>query len=203
MLGLSDDTLAPIGFEPSGAFVLAGPPASGRTNALSWLIRSVETAVPVVTRYYFGSPRSAVGAGAGWEAKALTIEDATALAKELTAVVADPATKGKVVIVVEQLAEFLSSSADSAMVEMVKAVKRTEHFLLAESETGGWSSSWPLLAEVKSARTGFLLQPESLEGDTILKTSLPRVSRNEFPPGRGYFIARGKAIRVQLPSLGD
>ena len=104
--------------------------------------------------------------------------------------------------VLRQLADFLSSSADSSMVEMIKALKRTDHFLLAESETGGWSSSWPLLAEVKSARTGFLLQPESMEGDTILKTSLPRVSRGEFPAGRGYFIARGKATRVQLPFLG-
>ena len=46
---------------------------------------------------------------------------------------------------------------------------------------------------------GFLLQPESMEGDTILKTSLPRVSRADFPPGRGFFIARGKSMRVQLP----
>ena len=202
VLGLSDDTLEPVGFEPIGAFVLAGPPAAGRTNALSWFVRSVDLALPNVTRYYFGNARSTIGAGPGWEAKATTIEDATALAKELAGTVADPATKGKVFIVIEQLADFLSSSADSSMVEMIKALKRTDHFLLAESETGGWSSSWPLLAEVKSARTGFLLQPESMEGDTILKTSLPRVSRGEFPAGRGYFIARGKATRVQLPFLG-
>ncbi len=203
VLGISDDTLGPLAFDPTGTFVLSGPPASGRTNALSWLIRSVDAAVPKVTRYYFGNPRSAVGAAKGWEATARSVEDAAGLAKEVAAIVADPATKGKVVVVIEQIGDFLSSSADGPLVELIKAVKRSDHFLIAENESGGWSSSWPLLAEVKASRTGLLLQPDSMEGDTILKTALPRVSRAEFPAGRGYVIARGKAVRVQVPYLGQ
>jgi S-DNA-T family DNA segregation ATPase FtsK/SpoIIIE len=203
VLGISDDTLEPLAFDPTGTFVLSGPPASGRTNTLSWLVRSIDTAVPKVTRYYFGNPRSALGAASGWEATARSVEDAAGLAKEVAAVVADPATKGKIVVVIEQIGDFLSSSADGPLVELIKAVKRSDHFLIAESESGGWSSSWPLLAEVKGSRTGFLLQPDTMEGDTILKTSLPRVSRQEFPPGRGYFIARGKATRVQVPLVGE
>ncbi|WP_411700772.1 FtsK/SpoIIIE domain-containing protein [Conyzicola sp.] len=199
VLGLSDDTLEPLEFEPTGAFVLAGPPASGRSNALEWLVRSVRTSRPDVTAYYIGNARSAVGTGPDWEATARTVEDATGLAKELRAVVEDSSTPGKVLIVIEQIGDFLSSAADSSLVELIKAVKRSDHFLIAESETSQWGSSWPLLAEVKGARTGFLLQPDGIEGESILKTALPRVSRGEFPPGRGYFIARGKATRVQLP----
>lgn len=202
VLGIAEDTLAPIPFDASGAFLLAGPPASGRTNALAWLVRSVDAAVPAVTRYYFGSSRSPVGRMPGWEATAVTVEDAAALAKEITAQVADAATTGRIVVAIEQLADFLSSTADAPLVELIKTIKRSDHLVIADSETGTWGSSWPLLAEVKAARTGFLLQPESIEGDTILKTSLPRVSRAEFPPGRGYLIARGKATRVQLPLVG-
>lgn len=198
VLGISELDLAPIGFDPTGVFLLAGPPASGRTNALKALIGSLDRALPGSMRYYFGNPRSDVGRLPGWEATATALEDITALAKEVTASVGS-SSAGKIVVVIEQVADFLSSSADSALVELMKAVKRSDHFLLADSETGQWGSSWPLLSEAKSARTGFLLQPESIEGDTILKTSLPRVSRAEFPPGRGYFIARGKATRVQLP----
>ncbi|WP_246139990.1 FtsK/SpoIIIE domain-containing protein [Protaetiibacter larvae] len=198
-LGISDDTLAPVGFEPSGAIVLAGPPASGRSNALRWLIASVGRSHPKLTRYYFGSPRSVIGQQPGWEAKALTVEDAASLAKEVTATVAETGGGEKILVIIEQIGDFLSTSADSALVEMIKAIKRSDHLLIAENESGGWGSSWPLLQEVKAARTGFLLQPESMEGDTILKTSLPRVSRGDFPPGRGFFIARGKAVRVQLP----
>jgi S-DNA-T family DNA segregation ATPase FtsK/SpoIIIE len=199
VLGIADDSLQPIGFEPSGVFVLAGPPASGRTNALRSLVSAIDAAVPGVARYYIGNPRSSIGTAAGWAAAALTMDDTAALAKELTTLVSDPATTGKVVIVVEQIADFLSSAADGPIVELIKAVKRSDHFLIADSETSQWGSSWPILAEVKAARTGFLLQPDGIEGETILKTSLPRVSRGEFPAGRGYFIARGKASRVQLP----
>jgi S-DNA-T family DNA segregation ATPase FtsK/SpoIIIE len=201
VLGVSDDTLQPLGFEPVGAFLLAGPPASGRTNALLAMIRAVDAAVPEVTKFYFGNSRSAVARDSGWEGTARTVQDATDLAKEVATIITDPATTGKVLVVIEQIGDFLSTPADGPLVEVIKAVKRSEHFLIAESETSQWGSSWPLLGEVKAARTGFLLQPDGIEGETILKTALPRVSRKEFPVGRGYFIARGKASRVQLPLL--
>ena len=200
-LGISDDTLAAVGYDPRGVFVLAGPPASGRSNALGWIARSFDLAVSGVSKYYIGNARSQLAIGPGWEATARTVEDATDLAKELTALVSDPATVGTVFIMVEQIGDFLSSAADSSLVELIKTVKRSEHFLIAEAETGQWASSWPLLAEVKAARTGFLLQPDGLEGETILKTTIPRVSRSEFPAGRGFFISRGKATRVQLPLI--
>jgi len=202
-LGISDDTLEPIGFDPTGAFLVAGPPASGRTNALFALLRATRLVQPKAQFYYLGNSRSVVGAGKLWEASATTMEDVIDLAKELTALVAEKTPKAKIVVVVEQIADFLSSQADGPIVELIKAVKRSDHFLIADSESSTWNSSWPLLGEVKSARTGFLIQPDGIEGETILKTALPRVSRAEFPPGRGYFIARGKAVRVQLPLVDE
>ncbi|QYH35708.1 FtsK/SpoIIIE domain-containing protein [Salinibacterium sp. M195] len=201
-LGISEVDLQPTGFEPSGMFVLAGPPASGRSNALSVLITAVERAVPNVTRYYIGNPRSALSQTSGWEATATRLEDVSDLAKEITATV-EEGHEGRILVVIEQIADFLSSSADAALVAMLKAIKRSDHMVIAEADSSQWGSSWPLMSEVKSARTGFLLQPETLDGDSILKTGLPRVSRAEFPPGRGYFIARGKAVRVQLPLFDE
>jgi S-DNA-T family DNA segregation ATPase FtsK/SpoIIIE len=201
VLGVSDDTLDAMPFDDTGAILLAGPPASGRTSALRWLIHSIGAAHPKVTRYYIGNPRSTIGAQPGWEATARTVEDAADLAKEITSVVNSTGAGTKVLVVIEQIGDFLSTSADSSIVELIKAVKRSDHVLIADSETSQWSSSWPILAEVKAARTGFLLQPDGLEGENLLRTPLPRVSRSEFPPGRGYFIARGKATRVQLPFM--
>jgi S-DNA-T family DNA segregation ATPase FtsK/SpoIIIE len=203
VLGVSDDTLEPMAFDPTGAFLLAGPPASGRTNALFAFVKSMDAAIPSISRYYIGNPRSALGSSPGWAAAARTIDETAELARELTKVVTEPDPAEKIVIVIEQIADFLSSSADSPLVELLKAVKRSEHFVLAESETSQWGSSWPLLGEIKAARTGFLIQPDGIEGEMILKTPLPRVSRSEFPPGRGYFIARGKVTRVQLPLVDE
>ncbi len=51
VLGVSDDDLQPLGFEPSGAMLLAGPPASGRSNA----IRAIASALDRGCRASSGS----------------------------------------------------------------------------------------------------------------------------------------------------
>ncbi|MCU1423424.1 MAG: phosphopeptide-binding protein [Microbacteriaceae bacterium] len=202
VLGLSEEDLGPVGIDPSGAFLIAGPPASGRTAAIEAIAHSVKRFDPGARRYYFGNRRSRLGSAVDWTATAITVEDAAALAKELVEAVADPDTEGRIVIVIEAISEFLQSSADQPLVDLIKAVKRSDHLVVAESETSTWSSSWPLMGEIKNARRGILLQPESMDGDLILKTALPRLSRSEFPAGRGILVNGGKWVRVQLPLHG-
>ncbi|MHA6667521.1 FtsK/SpoIIIE domain-containing protein [Homoserinimonas sp. A447] len=201
VLGVGDEELAAVGFDPRGTFLLSGPPASGRSNALEWLARSVARADAPARRYYLGNARSGLAGALEWTGAATTIEQVAALAKDLSAAVADPETEGRIAVFVENIPDFLQTPADAAIVELVKAVKRSEHLLVAEAETTSWNASWPLFAEIKNARRGLLLQPDSIEGDILLKTPLPRGSRSEFPPGRGMYIARGKVSRVQLPLL--
>ncbi|MCU1406044.1 MAG: hypothetical protein JWQ43_2347 [Glaciihabitans sp.] len=201
VFGVSDDSLAAIPFDAAGPFLVGGPPGSGRSNTLRWILASARRAVPATTAYYFGNARSTLGLEPGWDSAARTVEEVTELAKKLTAELPTAPESPKIIIVIEGLSEFLSGPADSALVDMIKAAKRTGHFLVGESETSTWSSSWPLLAEIKSARTGFLLQPEAMEGDMILRTAFPRIQRADFPAGRGMFVAKGKVVRVQTPLL--
>ncbi|WP_241977456.1 hypothetical protein [Cryobacterium sp. TMS1-13-1] len=102
-------------------------------------------------------------------------------------------------LVVENLPDFLQTPADAALVELIKQVKRSDQFLIADGETASWNSSWPLFAEMKNSRRGLLLQPDTIAGDILLKTPLPRLNRADFPPGRGMMVAGGKVLRVQLP----
>jgi S-DNA-T family DNA segregation ATPase FtsK/SpoIIIE len=198
-LGLSDLDLGPVGFDPTGVLLLGGPPASGRTNALRWIAQSVGRALPV-QQYYLGSPRSDVPNSGEWSGVARTLDEVSELARSIIADLAKPAPDSpKLMVVIEGIGDFLSTPADAALTELIKAIKRSNHFLVAESEISAWNSSWPLLAEVKSARTGLLLQPETMEGEMVLRTAFPRASRADFPVGRGYFVARGKVVRVQLP----
>ncbi len=202
VVGLSDTDLGPFGFEPIGTLLLAGPPASGRSTALAMLARALRRAEAETRLYYMGNRRSAVGRGDHWTATATTPETVAQLAKQLAEAVADPDTEGRIAVFVESIGDFLQTPADSALVELIRAVKRSDHFLTAESETSAWSSSWPLLGEVKNGRRGLLLQPEAVDGEILLKTALPRMNRAEFPPGRGVLIAKGQAVRVQLPMDG-
>jgi len=203
VLGLSEDSLQPVGFDPSGTLLVAGPPSSGRSTAVRSLVESLLRVDPKASIYYFGNARSLLPSTLKWAGLATTVDDAVALAKDVTALVSDAKHRSKIAIVIEGISDFLSTPADGALVELIKSVKRSNHLLIAEAESANWGSSWPLLSEVKNGRRGLLLQPENLEGETLLKISLPRGTRGEFPPGRGYFVERGKFARVQIPLTGD
>jgi S-DNA-T family DNA segregation ATPase FtsK/SpoIIIE len=198
-IGLSDDDLGPTGIELAGTFLIGGPPASGRTTALLGMIDAISRFDPETRLYYIGNRRSVVGRHPGFVSSAVTIEDAATLAKELLAAVVDPDTDGRIAVIVEQIGDFLQTPADNPIVDLIRAIKRSDHFILAEAESSSWSSSWPLLGEFKNARRGLLLQPETIDGDIVLKTSLPRMQRAEFPEGRGVLVSGGKFVRIQLP----
>jgi len=111
----------------------------------------------------------------------------------------EPARRRFSDFVLEGIGDFVQGEADTALVALTKAIRRSSHLLIAEGEASIWNSSWPLLSEIKNARSGLLLQPETLDGELILKTPFPRIQRSEFPPGRGMFAARNQVARVQLP----
>jgi S-DNA-T family DNA segregation ATPase FtsK/SpoIIIE len=199
VLGIGETDLGPLAFEPSGVMLVAGGPASGKTTAMLDIANALRRAEPRRELYYIGSSRSILLGAVPWEETATTPEAAAALAQRLTAMAQDEGDAERFGLLVESIPDFLQGAADMPLVALIKAVRRSDHFLVADGDTSAWTSSWPLYSEIKSARRGLLLQPETMEGDLILKTPLPRVTRSEFPPGRGFYIDRGKAVRVQLP----
>lgn len=201
VLGISDETLGPVGFDPTGTFVISGPPGSGRTSTLQWVVRATLAVEPDARLVFFGTKRSGLAEAVPWSDAATTLDDVVELAKTLKDVVVDETSTSKVVIAIESISDYLSTPADSVLVELIKAVKRTDHLVIAESETSTWGSSWPLLGELKAGRRGIVLQPESIDGDSILRTSIPRSTRSDFPLGRGFSIVGGRATLVQVPNV--
>ena len=199
VIGIADDDLQPFAINPEGAFMLTGPPASGRSTALATLSQSLRTALPDAELYYFGNAKSTLSRRAGWTKTATGPDAAAELAKELLERAQQPATaSARMCIIIESISDFLSTSADQDLTAVIKAAKRNDHFVVGESENSTWSQSWPLLMEFKAARRGFALQPEPHEGDLLFKTTFPRAKRAEFPEGRGNFVQAGKVRRVQL-----
>ncbi|SEB49506.1 DNA segregation ATPase FtsK/SpoIIIE, S-DNA-T family [Paramicrobacterium humi] len=199
VLGVADETLAPVGFEPYGTFLVAGPPASGKTNAVLALTQSLLRANPAAKPFFFGSRRSALRDAMPWVESALNPEAAMELAGELTTLVNDEEVTNPLVIVVDAVAEFQGGAADSAMTELVKAVNRSDHTLLTDGDVSALSAGWGLVAEVKAARKGIVLMPDTYDGDSVFKVPFPRISRNESPPGRGFAVAGASVKKVHLP----
>ncbi len=203
-IGVADDDLQPVAIEPAGAFILMGPPSSGRSTALSALTHSLAASGAATRSFYVGSAKSPLRGLGYWDAVATAPDAVAALARDVAELAAVPAEEGgRIALVIEGLADFLSTPADGPLVELIKALKRGDHLVIAESETSTWSSSWPLLAEMKSSRRGFAIQPDQQEGDLIFRTSFPRAKRSEFPTGRGYLVQAGKVRRVQLARLTE
>ncbi len=200
VLGVADDTLAPVGVEPRGTFLVAGLPGSGRSTVLAALATSLRRFAPHAPLYYVGTRRSAVRSAPVWTGTAVTPDEAAALARRLLPDLLLPATGSVgVVLVVESLADLLGGPAEQPLTAAVRAARRNDHLVVAESETSTWGSAWPLVAEVRGARRGLVLQPDHVDGDTLFRTPFPRMSRAECPPGRGVVVESGRLRRVQVP----
>lgn len=204
VLGLSDDSLGPIGFDLTGGFLIGGGPGSGRTNAVLAIARAIHRWRSDTVMIYFGVRRSIVPDQFDWDLRATTLEEIADAAKQLSTALKSGERKRQMAVVIEGVAELVNTPADGPLVELVKLLKRSEHFVIGEAETTAWTSIFPLYAEFRTARQGLLLQPEWTEGDAILKASFPKSHRSEFPPGRGMLALGGRALKVQLPlALGD
>jgi S-DNA-T family DNA segregation ATPase FtsK/SpoIIIE len=202
VLGVWDETLAPIAFDPSGVFVVTGPPQSGKSNTVLWMVDGLRRANPSCTFALFGTRRSMLLGACEWAHRALTPDDMEELATDLAdRVAADDPSTASLVVVVESIGELLNGPADMPLQDLFKACRAMDRFVIAEGETSAIGSSWPLLQAIKASRYGIAMQPEQVDGDGLFKTSFPRITRSEFPQGRGVFVRSGRVARVQVPLM--
>ncbi|MGR2752992.1 FtsK/SpoIIIE domain-containing protein [Agromyces arachidis] len=202
VLGLSDDTLAPIGFEPVGTFAITGPPQSGKTTAMRAVIDAVRRHDPEVRLFHLAGRRAALSDHADWMRSATTVDDVKALARELAEVVADPTVPGRYLIAVENVTQFTDSDAERPLKELFQAVNRSEHFLVGDADVANLSSGFGFVGDFKAGRRGVALKPDAYDGDAVFKTPFPKVKRSDFPEGRGFLVQHGRATLVQLPQGG-
>ena len=197
-VGIADDSLEPAGIVVSDVCVLAGPPQSGRSTVLLAVALAVARARPG-RQVLLGPARSVVAAGATWQLVASGVAEVAAVARKLVDdLAAWHSADIPLTLVIEGLPDFLQTEADMPLQDLMQACRAAGAFVLVEGETSQLMSSWPLLQAARSSRTGILLQPEQIEGESLFKTSLPRMNRNQFPQGRGVYVRGGRARRIQF-----
>jgi S-DNA-T family DNA segregation ATPase FtsK/SpoIIIE len=201
VLGIADETLAPIGFVPEEVLLVVGPPQSGKTSVLASIALSLERAKRG-DLVYLGAGRSPLRALLTWSREAVGTDAIAAAATELAAEIAAGVTAPSGIFL-EDGASFVNSAAEDALLDLIRACRAHGVFLATDSETSA-IGSWPLEAAIKASRYGIALQPDQHDGDAVFKTTLPRVARAEFPPGRGFLVRGGRATRFQaaLPEVG-
>src|SRR5690606_35994584 len=125
VLGISDDTLAPVGFDPSGVLLLGGPSGSGRSTAVMTLAQSLLRWDSRVELIYLGNRRSVAFQSSRWEAGAFDPESVAVLARETAARMADRTVKHRIAVFVESLPDFLGTPADAVIVALAREAKRS------------------------------------------------------------------------------
>ncbi len=199
VIGISEDLLGPKGFEPVGTFVVAGPPRSGKSNALRALMTSMARFDPDAKFFHFGGRRAVLRDFRPWTATASNVDDARALAKELTGIVGDETVPGRLVVIIENVTEFADSDAERPLKELFQAINRSDHLLIGDGDVSQLGSGYGFIGDFKGGRRGIVLKPDTYDGDSLFKVPFPRVQRHEFPEGRGLFVENGRSVAVQLP----
>ncbi len=200
-LGLSYDTLDPMGFALDDTFVVGGPPQSGRTSVMATIVQSL-VRCGKTKLVYLGAGRSALATSAAWIREARGDVEIADLARELTESIT--AANKPDAIVIEDFTSLTSYDITDALEPLLAVCKREGVMVISDGDTSSMTAS-QLYRPLVNARHGLVLQPDQFDGENLFKTPLPRVVRAEFPPGRGFYIRGGKTWRLQcaLPDLSS
>lgn len=199
VLGVSEDDLGPATYQPRGGFLISGPPGSGRTTALTSVAHSLRRWDPRCRLALLGSSRSALEHALEWTWCALGTEAIAESAKHVCAALEEDGDDARpLAVVVESIADLLNGPADPAINELARAVLQRGGFIVTDGDPGSLAGSSPTLQLLKTSRYGIALQPEQAEGQSVFRTNFPRVSRGQFPVGRGLFVVAGHATVVQI-----
>ena len=204
VIGMGAESLGPVGFEPTGTLLVAGPPQSGTTNALRWIATSIKEWDSGVVLVRIAPRRSPLdGVQDLWESTASTEEGIREILDLLDPSLVVQAEPGRptIALFIEGCQDIIQTPLETPVTDAVSKIKRNGHLVVAEGDISAWNSMWSLPAEMRAARTGLLLQPDSSDGSMILRTDTPRVRQGEMPIGRGFWIHASKATKVQVPFM--
>jgi len=198
MIGVADDNLKAVAIEPSGSFVISGPPGSGRTTALETIARAVAAAHPSTKLFLLSTRRSALARIGIWTHAADSSATITQVVAELAKVVeSGDLVPGTVALFFENLSDFSGTPEEYDLEALMKTLLKQDQFVVAEAETSSWSQSYTLGSPLKAGRKGIVLQPDDGDGE-LLNTSIGRIRRGSFPAGRGFLIGQGRSRRLQV-----
>ncbi|WP_457949848.1 FtsK/SpoIIIE domain-containing protein [Pseudarthrobacter sp. alpha12b] len=202
VIGVDDVALGPAAIELKGPFMVSGPPSSGRSTALATLAAAVRRSGSGMSSILLSPRPSALSRRGGWTASADRPTDVAALCSLLISQLEETPDGGpRMALFIESVTEFQGTQSEADLSRLLKLAVSTDQFVVGEAEVSTWSQAYSITPHFKSGRRGLLLMPGDLDGD-LLGASLGRIRRSDFPPGRGFLVAKGRASRLQVAEAG-
>jgi len=196
VLGISDVDLSTASIDAGiGTFAIFGPGRSGKTTALRRIAHSLKDGQPG-GRIVFGASRRRANLDGPWDGAATGDSDVATLVKDSLVAILDGHS---VAVLLDDVVDLLDGEAGVALTDLVRALREHPGLLVVSADSSQARRAYSDgMAEIRSAKSGLLLQPDfDFDGD-LLGVSLSRPGGRVFPPGRGYLVVRGMADLVQI-----
>jgi S-DNA-T family DNA segregation ATPase FtsK/SpoIIIE len=199
LLGLGGDDVSPVGVDfadASPAFLVAGPPGSGRSTTLASLAVSL---LASGTRLMVLAPRESPLRALGNHPGVRLLTQPSPTSRQLAEALASGS--GPQVVVIDDADMLVLPEIDQDLRALVESGRDRGIGVAAgaTAETMAGAVGW--LGALKQRRKGVLLSPQSLfEGD-LLGVRLAHAQLRNRKPGRGLTVdpRSGELISVQIP----
>lgn len=201
VVGIDSESLEPLSFTPTGTLAISGAPQSGRTNALQWLLRTLQAAYPDAIYLHASARRSLLAKGEGWTARAQGADEISTMLMEYKKYFEVEANENQpqIVLFIEDVGEFAYSMCEQSIQDVVALARSNGHLVVAQADYSGWSFGGTIASTIRNNRAGLVLCPANGDGENVVGVSLPGLFGKEITPGRGYFVQGGKVWKVQIP----
>ncbi len=199
VVGLEDESLAPFAVHLDTAFLVVGPPRSGKTTTLTAIAAALRRSNPQVELLYVGDGRSPLATMVDWSRRVESDPEIEELAAELVPGFDEGSVpSGSMAFFLDNAPKLAARPSDQKLVTLVEAALGAGQFVISDGETSAMGGSWPLFKVLKVTRAGLALVPDQYDGDSVFKTPFPRTTRAQFPPGRGLLVRDGNVAKVQI-----
>jgi S-DNA-T family DNA segregation ATPase FtsK/SpoIIIE len=191
VLGIGGDELEPVTLDVSdGAFVVSGPPRSGRSTALLTIGRQLmASGARVVAVAPRPSPLRALP-------HCHTDREAS---YDLQALLTDPPDA----LLIDDAELLVDSPLAQVLERVVREMRDSNTMVIAAGTTDELVTGYRgFLVELRRARAGVLLSPQSAADGDLLGVRLSRSVGGPVHPGRGLLCTRGRTTPLQVAATG-
>ena len=203
VLGVANETLAPLPWYPEGCLLITGSVNSGRTETLAGMVNSFLRAHPGSRAIRLAANKSRlteyVEFTESYQKAAQVAPAASAIADQLEKRLVDPKS---LLVVIEGAFDLEQTEAGLPLQTLVKVCSEAEVPILAGSDSGPLSIYGALMQLIAAPRHGVAVQPDSLEGDKFFRTSFPPIGSREYPANRALYVRKGVVTKVQTAVPG-